>query len=63
MKTISREKIITGFCDGIVIYRYLEIFETASGCRHCRLAGYRTDCLQDSPASQHSERPLTVVRG
>ncbi|ATZ30557.1 Uncharacterised protein [Escherichia coli] len=39
MKTISREKIITGFCDGIVIYRYLEIFETASGCRHCRLAG------------------------
>lgn len=39
MKTISREKIITGFCDGTVIYRYLEIFETADGYRHCRLAG------------------------
>lgn len=39
MKLISREKIITGVRDGILTYRYLEIFETASGCRHCRLAG------------------------
>lgn len=37
MKRISREKVITGFRGGLLIYRYLEVFETPDGCRHCRL--------------------------
>lgn len=37
MKFISREKVIAGFRDGILVYRYLEIFKTLDGCRHCRL--------------------------